>query len=367
MVKTKQYIGTVASASVLISLVVFLGLQIASLLQQQESMQAMHEQYCLYTDTLGQVLCDVVVADSSVEYHEVIVSQDEQTALWLNRESEHLKQSMLHYLKEQKLDRLVPRINLHEWRDYVQQVLHPVRTQYAKNIKQKKQKCARQKNRSTQMFGLCLSECGAMVPCVSRSVVVMPTTVSVCKQDDFYLCQAGVSSIPCTVDEATDEKEGRHNCSTAKKTKVSEEKKNKPLVHDTSFAWPIEQSKFWISSFFGPRKLPNLTWKFHYGLDMASVKGTPVRAAADGVVTQATMASSGYGNTIVIAHGSKYKTRYAHLDAILVCVGQKVKTGDCIGKVGDTGFIRKSGKDGSHLHFEVYLFSKKIDPLTVLA
>ena len=63
---------------------------------------------------------------------------------------------------------------------------------------------------------------------------------------------------------------------------------------------------------------------------------------------------------------SKYRTRYAHLDKILVKVGKKVSQNQCIGKVGDTGFIRKKGRDGSHLHFEVLAFGKQMNPLYVL-
>lgn len=134
---------------------------------------------------------------------------------------------------------------------------------------------------------------------------------------------------------------------------------------DMIFSWPIERSRFWLSSFFGRRKL-NGQWRFHYGLDMAAVRGTPVMAASSGVVVEACQAR-GYGKTIVIKHNQKYKTRYAHLDAIGVMVGQKIKRGDLIGRVGDTGFVRKSGNDASHLHFEVYVFGKRVNPLYFLA
>jgi len=96
---------------------------------------------------------------------------------------------------------------------------------------------------------------------------------------------------------------------------------------------------------------------------MASLKGTPVCAAYTGIVVEARYAK-GYGNTIVIAHSRKYRTRYAHLSKILVKVGQKVKRGAMIGRVGDTGYVRSSnGKDASHLHFELIEFGKKINPL----
>lgn len=136
-------------------------------------------------------------------------------------------------------------------------------------------------------------------------------------------------------------------------------------IQDLSLVWPLERSQFWISSHYGPRRKQDGSGGFHYGIDMAAVRGTPVYAAAAGVVVQAGYVS-GYGNMIVIEHNSKYRTRYAHLDKILVKVGMKVAQSDRIGKVGDTGFIRKKGRDGSHLHFEVLAFGKQMNPLYVL-
>ncbi|MCF7900352.1 M23 family metallopeptidase [Candidatus Babeliales bacterium] len=136
-------------------------------------------------------------------------------------------------------------------------------------------------------------------------------------------------------------------------------------VYDFDFSWPIDRKNFWLSSLFGPRRLRNRGWKFHYGIDMAAHKGTLVTAAATGIVLESYW-NNGYGNCIIVAHNKKYKTRYAHLDKRLVKVGQKVKRGQVIGKVGDTGLVRKSGQDASHLHFEVYAFGKHVNPLSVL-
>lgn len=134
-------------------------------------------------------------------------------------------------------------------------------------------------------------------------------------------------------------------------------------ISGIKLSWPIERSRFWMSSLYGPRKKRSGAWGFHYGVDMASIKGTPVRTAFTGIVVEARYAS-GYGNTIVIAHSRKYRTRYAHLSKIFAKVGQKVRCGKIIGQVGDTGYVRSSkGKDGSHLHFELIEFGKKINPL----
>lgn len=140
--------------------------------------------------------------------------------------------------------------------------------------------------------------------------------------------------------------------------------KGAKIPKDLTLTWPIDRSQFWLSSFFGPRRKPDRSWGFHYGLDMASCRGTPVHAAAQGEVVEASRSVKGYGNTVVIQHDRKYKTRYAHLDKILVHTGQQVDRGTLIGKVGSTGAVRsKRGRDASHLHFEVYSFGKQINPL----
>jgi murein DD-endopeptidase MepM/ murein hydrolase activator NlpD len=133
-----------------------------------------------------------------------------------------------------------------------------------------------------------------------------------------------------------------------------------PNLYDFSLSWPISEKQFWISSYFGPRKK-----KFHYGIDMAAYKGTRVYAAAEGIITEVSDTPKGYGKSIVIRH-KKCKTRYAHLNEFYVVVGQRVKSSQLIGCVGDTGLVR--GKhDPSHLHFEVIdLFGKRINPLYIL-
>lgn len=133
------------------------------------------------------------------------------------------------------------------------------------------------------------------------------------------------------------------------------------------FQWPIERNKLWISSPFGPRKKKNGSWGFHHGLDMAALKGTPVQAVANGVVEESYSDAVGYGNTIVIRHNNKFKTRYAHLDERMVRPGQKVARGMVIGRVGNTGNVRSDGRgDGTHLHFEVYVFGKRVNPIYFL-
>jgi hypothetical protein len=140
-----------------------------------------------------------------------------------------------------------------------------------------------------------------------------------------------------------------------------------PFINQQQAAlqWPIEIDKFWLSSLYGPRPKRDGSIGFHYGIDMAAIKGTPVMAAASGVVVQAHYAG-GLGNAVVIRHSNHLTTRYAHLHTVLVRPGQKVFAGMIIGKVGETGYIRKQTKDGSHLHFELYKYGTRINPLTLL-
>lgn len=104
---------------------------------------------------------------------------------------------------------------------------------------------------------------------------------------------------------------------------------------------------------------------FHYGLDMAAIKGTEVKSAEDGKVIFAGFLP-GFGNNILILHSDKIKTRYAHLEKIYTYTGAKVKKGKLIGTVGDSGYVRKKGHDASHLHFEVYNNGRRINPISYL-
>lgn len=137
------------------------------------------------------------------------------------------------------------------------------------------------------------------------------------------------------------------------------------MNRDFTFHWPLELHHFWLSSLFGARKKANGKPGFHYGIDLAAMKGTPVKAAASGVVIQAQYLP-GYGNNILIQHNKYYRTRYAHLHRMYVSVGQKVTQGQKIGSVGDTGAVRKNGRDASHLHFEIYHNGSHVNPLRYL-
>ncbi len=98
----------------------------------------------------------------------------------------------------------------------------------------------------------------------------------------------------------------------------------------------------------------------HRAIDYAAAQGTPIRAVGDGKVTYAGWNSQGYGNLVSIRHNGTYSTNYAHQSKILVKVGQAVKQGQVIGKVGSTGL-----STGPHLHFEIVQNGVKINPLTL--
>ena len=109
---------------------------------------------------------------------------------------------------------------------------------------------------------------------------------------------------------------------------------------------------------FGMRMHPFYrTQRLHEGIDFAAPVGTPVRATADGVVVEAG-AGSAQGHRIIIDHGYGYKTVYAHLDRFHVRTGQRVRRGEKIGEVGNTGL-----SIAPHLHYEVHKNGTPVDPI----
>lgn len=100
------------------------------------------------------------------------------------------------------------------------------------------------------------------------------------------------------------------------------------------------------------------TRRMHTGMDFTAKVGTDVYATGDGVVEALENSGWGYGRCIVINHGYGYKTRYAHLSAFKVQAGQKIKRGELIGLIGNSG---KS--TGPHLHYEVEKGGKKVNPV----
>ena len=123
---------------------------------------------------------------------------------------------------------------------------------------------------------------------------------------------------------------------------------------------PLEGFRY--TSSFGVRSDPfNGGAALHTGVDLAAPTGTQVHATGDAVVSRAEWAG-GYGNMIQLDHGAGVQTRYGHLSRVLVHAGQRVHAGDVIGLVGSTG-----RSTGSHLHYEVRVADRAINPLPFMA
>jgi len=113
-----------------------------------------------------------------------------------------------------------------------------------------------------------------------------------------------------------------------------------------------------VSSSYGHRASPFTGRRqMHTGIDIAAPRGTSILAAADGVVTFSGR-MAGYGRVIVVTHGFGFKTFYGHNQKNKVRKGERVKRGQVIGTVGNSGY-----STGSHLHYEVLVKDRTINPL----
>lgn len=113
-----------------------------------------------------------------------------------------------------------------------------------------------------------------------------------------------------------------------------------------------------ISSRYGVRS--SIRSSTHTGLDIAAIKGTPIKVIADGKVTFAER-NGAYGNLVKIDHGNGIETWYAHTSQMYVKVGQQVKAGDVVATVGSTG-----NSTGPHLHLEIRIDGKHVNPQNYL-
>jgi murein DD-endopeptidase MepM/ murein hydrolase activator NlpD len=134
--------------------------------------------------------------------------------------------------------------------------------------------------------------------------------------------------------------------------------KRQELAAATPSIWPAHG---WLSGVFGGRRDPFTGQRgFHQGIDISADRGQPVYATADGTVTTAGRAGE-YGNLIVLSHAFGLSTRYGHLSRFNASVGQQIKRGEIIGYVGSTG-----RSTGSHLHYEILVNGRLINPLQLL-
>lgn len=127
-----------------------------------------------------------------------------------------------------------------------------------------------------------------------------------------------------------------------------------PAVFAGRFVWPVEGR---ILSGFGPKS----GGRYNDGINIKSTAGTPVRAAADGVVAYAGDGLEGFGGLVLLKHGDGWITAYAHNEALLVARGDQVKRGDIVARVGSTGSV-----DEPQLHFEIRRGRTPVDPLKQL-
>lgn len=127
-----------------------------------------------------------------------------------------------------------------------------------------------------------------------------------------------------------------------------------------SFMWPVP-GFYRISSGYQGRRSPiSGKSEFHTGIDIPASYGEDVVAAADGVVIKAGWVN-GYGNTIMISHGSGIVTLYGHNSSLVASNGQSVKKGQVVAKIGSTG-----NSTGNHCHFEVRVNGDHTDPMPYL-
>lgn len=113
-----------------------------------------------------------------------------------------------------------------------------------------------------------------------------------------------------------------------------------------------------LTSGFGMRNHPVTGGRrAHKGIDLAGPTGTPIHAAADGIISRADWFST-YGLYVSIEHGGEIQTRYAHMSRLNVAKGQRVKKGDIIGFIGSTG-----RSTGPHLHYEVRVSKVAVNPI----
>jgi lipoprotein NlpD len=125
------------------------------------------------------------------------------------------------------------------------------------------------------------------------------------------------------------------------------------LEEGIEFAWPLSGK---LTSGYGHRGR-----RRHDGIDLSAPRGRPVRAAAEGRVIYSGSGLSDYGNTVIVKHLGRYSTVYAHNRRNLVRRGDFVEKGQVVAEVGSTGNAK-----GPHLHFEVRLDDRPLDPMRYL-
>ncbi|MCX7642096.1 MAG: M23 family metallopeptidase [Elusimicrobiales bacterium] len=130
-------------------------------------------------------------------------------------------------------------------------------------------------------------------------------------------------------------------------------------INSTPKGWPVTG---YITSSFGYRIHPfTFSYDFHSGVDIVNTPGIDVKVTADGVVRYTGWAM-GYGLCVIVDHGFGYTTLYGHLSQVMVKVGDIIKRGTIIGKLGSTGT-----STGPHLHYEVWEYGVPKNPIKYIS
>jgi murein DD-endopeptidase MepM/ murein hydrolase activator NlpD len=182
------------------------------------------------------------------------------------------------------------------------------------------------------------------------------------KEQEFQLVQKmDQENLASSIAESLNSLSARIHAQTKSYDEINNFIKNKEqLLACTPAIQPVSNKDLKrIASGFGYRVDPVYkTTKFHAGLDFAAPIGTPIYATANGTVETAGNTGNGYGNHVVIHNGYGYATLFGHMFKIKVRAGEKVKRGEVIGWVGNTG---KS--TGPHCHYEVHRNGEPVDPV----
>ena len=158
--------------------------------------------------------------------------------------------------------------------------------------------------------------------------------------------------LQAAIAELTKAVDARDESLSSIEAKILQQSVLKDMLPNSS---PVEAG--YNSSSYGWRIDPfNGSKAFHEGLDFPANTGTPIHAAADGIVTMAEH-SAAYGNIVKVEHGSGLETRYAHASKLLVKVGERVVKGQAVALVGSTG-----RSTGPHLHYEIRFNGNSLDP-----
>jgi murein DD-endopeptidase MepM/ murein hydrolase activator NlpD len=207
-------------------------------------------------------------------------------------------------------------------------------------------------NEVTALYGLRQNKLAASKPTAAANAAAAPTTASLLVTDE-----ADPQDVKLSIDQfyALRAQAMSGRISRALESGLSPNFAGDwTELADAPSLWPLEGT---VGSGFGARQDPiNGEGAFHSGIDIDAPYGSPVRAAADGEVTGATM-GAGYGRQIVLSHGHDVVTLYGHLSAIAVVPGQHVSRGQVIGYVGQTGRAT-----GPHLHYEVRVHNVPVNP-----